>query len=109
MNEAIEILIYEDASGKSPYKSWFNKLDTTTQLIIDNRLSRVRLGNFGDCEPVKEGVFELKFKYGPGYRIYFGKINNTIILLINGGNKGNQSRDIEKAKQYWIQYKEKII
>jgi putative addiction module killer protein len=68
------------------------------------------LGNFGDCKLIKggEGVSELRIDYGPGYRIYFGKDKATIVALLIGGNKGSQTRDIAKAKRYWLDYKESL-
>lgn len=67
-----EIVIYQTSTGREPYTEWTIGLDTTTAARIDARLTRVReTGNFGICEPVGEGVFELKFDFGPGYRLYF--------------------------------------
>ena len=65
-------------------------------------------GNFGDCAPIRGsgGVFELRFHFGPGYRIYFGEVDNTIVLLLCGGDKSSQSQDIVRAKNYWREYKE---
>jgi len=64
------------------------------------------LGNFGDCKPVSAGVFEFRLHFGSGYRIYYGKDGSTIILLLCGGDKNTQNRDIKKAKQYWKDYQE---
>lgn len=68
------------------------------------RLDRLRLGNFGDCKTLQDGVSELRIHYGPGIRIYYGKIANKIILLLCAGNKGSQNRDINKAKEYFNDY-----
>ncbi len=73
-------------------------------MIIDNRLRRIRLGNFGDCRSVGEGVCELRIDYGSGYRIYFGQIGTTIVLLLYGGDKSTQAQDIRKAQEYWRDY-----
>jgi putative addiction module killer protein len=66
------------------------------------------LGNFGDSKIIKggDGIWELRINFGPGYRVYFGKKGTTIIILLLGGNKGTQERDIIKAKKYWLEYKE---
>ena len=71
---------------------------------IKERLKRVSLGNLGDYKPVGEGVFELRIDYGSGYRLYFGQIGSTIILLLCGGDKSSQNRDLNKAKEYWRDY-----
>ena len=75
-------------------------------LFIDKQLVRLEDGNFGDCQPVGEGVFELRLHFGAGYRIYFSQIENTLVLLLCGGDKKSQARDIERAKTYWQEYKE---
>ncbi len=104
----IKILLYSTPSNKEPYSDWENRLDKMARAIIKNRLDRIRLGNFGDAKCIKngEGLWELRIRYGPGYRIYFGKQDSTIVILLLGGDKGSQDRDIIKAKRYWLEYKE---
>lgn len=68
------------------------------------RLDRLKLGNFGDCKTLQEGVSELRIHYGPGIRIYYGKIGNRIVLLLCGGDKDSQDNDINKAKEYLKDY-----
>jgi putative addiction module killer protein len=68
------------------------------------RLNRLRLGNFGDCKPVGEGVIELRMPIGPGYRVYLGQDGDTLVILLCGGDKQTQVRDIVKAKEYWAAY-----
>ncbi len=109
MSQTIDIQIYQTDMGREPFNIWFNKLEKTTKAVIDARFERIKIGNLGDCTPLKHGLWEFRIDYGPGYRIYFGKISNQIILLINAGDKGNQGRDIEKAKKYWLDYKEKKL
>lgn len=97
-----EIEIYKTATGKEPYTEWEESLDKTVVARIDARFARIRKnGNFGDCEPVGEGVFELKFDFGPGYRVYFGYKIETCLLLLFGGYKKSQQKDIHKSKEYW--------
>lgn len=99
--EEIEIELYETATGKRPFEIWIKGLkEIHTRAKILARLDRLRLGNFGDCKTLQEGVCELRIHHGPGIRIYYGKIGNKVILLLCGGDKGSQDRDIAKAKEY---------
>jgi putative addiction module killer protein len=80
------------------FARWFRKLrDRNAKARIQARLDRMELGHFGDVEPVGEGVSELRIFYGPGYRIYFTKRSSVVVVLLTGGDKGSQARDIEKA------------
>lgn len=71
------------------------------------RLDRMKLGNFGLCEPVGEGVSEMKIDLGPGYRVYFGMIGRTIVLLLCGGDKKSQSKDIRRALEFFRDHKQR--
>lgn len=108
MSSLIKILFYITDSGKQPFVEWLAKRDVKVKAIVAARLARVRLSNFGDSKLIKkgEGVWELRISFGPGYRIYFGKHGKEIVVLLTGGDKGSQSRDITKAKEYWQKYKE---
>lgn len=102
-----ELKFYRTPTGRSPFSEWYDSIqDLNLQSRIDKRLERVANGNFGDCRSVGEGVSELRFHFGPGYRIYFGEVDNTIVLLLCAGDKSSQTRDIRRAKDYWLQYKE---
>ena len=79
--------------------------DVNAQAKIISRLNRIVDGNLGDYRSVGEGVCELKINYGPGYRIYFGQIGMTIVILICGGDKSTQDKDIRQAKEYWTDYR----
>lgn len=82
------------------YVRWFQSLkDQNARLRIDIRLRRLSLGNYGDVKPVGEGVSELRIDYGPGYRVYFTVQDKELILLLAGGDKSTQSKDIERAKE----------
>lgn len=97
-----EIEVYETQQGKLPFNDWLTDLsDIQARQKIRTRLDRLVLGNFGDFEPVGESVFELKIDFGPGYRIYYAKTGKTIILLLCGGSKRTQKKDIVKAKDYY--------
>ena len=105
-----EIQRYRTASGREPFTEWVESIrDQRTQDRILARIESIESGgNFGDCTPIRgsRGVFELRFRFGPGYRIYFGEVDNTIVLLLCGGDKSSQSRDIARAKDFWREYKE---
>ena len=83
-------------------------LDKTTRATVITRLRRITLGNFGDCKVLKgvSSVSEFRIDYGSGYRIYFGRSGMDLVILLVGGDKGSQSRDIAKAHKYWLDYKE---
>ncbi|MEQ8401849.1 MAG: type II toxin-antitoxin system RelE/ParE family toxin [Roseitalea porphyridii] len=84
----------------SVYDTWYDGLrDARAQGRIDARLRRLSLGNFGDVKPVGGGVSELRIPYGPGYRVYFVRRDNAVVLLLCGGDKGSQRRDIAAAKR----------
>jgi len=81
------------------YKKWFEALkDKKAKARIDVRIRRISLGNFGDVKPVGKGISELKIDYGPGYRVYFMKQENIIVILLCGGDKSTQPKDIQKAQ-----------
>lgn len=102
-----EIRFFQTSNGREPFNEWFGSIrDPTTQNRIENRLRRVALGNFGDCRPVGGGVSELRLHFGAGYRIYFGEADNKFVLLLCGGDKSSQQRDIQLAKTYWQEYSE---
>lgn len=101
-----EIFIYETGSGRSPFEEWLDSLkNRKVRAIIRASLDRLGGGNAGQCEAVGDGVYELKIHFGPGYRVYFGVAQ--IILLLCGGEKSTQKKDIEKARGYWKSHKEK--
>ncbi len=102
-----QLKIYRKPNGKEPFVEWFSSIkDKITKAHIQNRLNRLELGNFGDCKKLGDGVSELRVHYGAGYRVYFAEYNDHIILLLIGGNKGTQTKDIEKAKMYCANFKE---
>jgi putative addiction module killer protein len=101
-----EIRLYRTREGKVPFSEWFEAInDPRTRYKIDARLTRIRLGNLGDCQAVGSGVSELRLDYGPGFRIYFGQEGQEIIVLLCGGDKSTQKKDIKKAQVYWADYK----
>ena len=107
MNDSLYLLEeYVTEEGKIPFREWLHALrDARARAKIRVRLNRVRLGNFGDAKPVGGGVFELRIPYGPGYRVYFARTGQRIVLLLCGGDKSSQKRDIARAKAYLDDYK----
>ncbi len=100
------ILSFTTQEGSSPFEEWVSQLrDRCAKARIYTRIDRVRLGNFGDCRSVGGGVYELRIDYGPGYRVYFGLIGAAAVLLLCGGGKPTQRRDIERAHQCWKEFK----
>ena len=104
----IKIDFYTTSTGKQPFADWQDKRDATIDSIIDARLVRVRLGNFGDCTRIKgsKDIWELRIDFGPGYRIYYAKENLNLIILLVAGIKKDQTKDITKAERYWLDHKE---
>jgi len=96
---------YLDPEGISPFGKWFNQLNAQAANKVTTAVYRLELGNSSNVEPVGEGVSEYKIDFGPGYRIYFGLDGKALIILLVGGSKKRQSRDIENAKKYWRLYK----
>lgn len=103
-----ELRIYETDDGDAPFSSWLNSLkDREARARIRKRLDRVALGNLGDYRSVGEGVFEFRIDCGPGYRVYFAESEMLVLLLLCGGDKSTQDRDILKAKQFWTNFNQR--
>ena len=101
-----QLYYYQTAAGEKPFVQWLAGLtDRQARVRIEARLARVAAGNLGDVEPVGEGVLELRIDWGPGYRVYFSRVGQVIVLLLCGGDKRTQQRDIKYAKTYFEDYK----
>lgn len=101
-----EIIYYQTLDGKIPFKKWYLSIkDSITRNKIDARITRLELGNFGHCNSIGHGLMELKIDYGPGFRVYFGQSGHNIIILLCGGNKNSQTKDIQLAHEYWENYR----
>ena len=97
-----EVRVYARSDGSEPFTQWLRGLrDGATRNRIRQRIARIRLSNFGDTRPVGDGVQELRIHFGPGYRVYFGREGDALVILLCGGDKGSQDRDIERAREYW--------
>lgn len=97
---------YVNAEGTSPFRKWLTGLAVDARARIQARVLRFESGNLGDHKALGDGVWEARLDFGPGYRVYFAKTGRTLILLLVGGDKRSQSKDINKAKQYWAHYLE---
>lgn len=98
---------YVTLEGKSPFAKWFEMLNATAAAKVVTTIKRMEQGNFTTSESVGSGVWEAKIDFGPGYRIYYGKDGEKIIILLAGGTKKRQQQDIEKAKVLWHEFKKR--
>ena len=100
-----EVVAFRARDGEVPFAEWLDNLDDKRAVArVLARLARVRHGNLGDCKPVGDGVGELRVDYGPGYRVYFGQKGRTLVVLLCGGDKRSQDRDIRLARQFWQEF-----
>ena len=94
------------SNGKAPCEEWLDTLrDRQGRAMIRARIRRLELGNPGNCRPVGQGVMEMKIHHGPGYRVYYGEDGDALIILLCGGDKDSQHRDIRKAHEFWDDYR----
>ena len=105
----IELVVYVSDEGKAPFDDWFNKLDTVAALKIRTALARIETGKLGDVKSVGQGVSERRITFGAGYRVYFGQDGDKLVILLCGGTKKRQSKDIEQAKTFWSDYKSRKL
>jgi putative addiction module killer protein len=105
--DRVEILEYLDTSGRSPYAKWFNALNAPAAAKVTIAITRLAQGNFSNVRSVGGGVFELKVDFGPGYRIYFGRDGDHLVILLAGGTKKRQQGDIAEANVRWFDYKKR--
>lgn len=103
------VLNYITPTGRDPYRRWYTRIkDEKTRAIITSRIERLQLGNPGDFKRLNKDLYELRIDYGPGYRIYFGVFHSNIVILLGGGIKRTQQRDITRAQDYWNEFLERI-
>jgi putative addiction module killer protein len=106
---SVEVREYQTAEGKTPLTEWLQGLrDGATRARIVARLDRLKAGLLGDWKTVGGGVCELRIDHGPGFRVYYGQKGKTLILLLCGGDKSTQAKDIERAHAYWKDYKARL-
>jgi len=103
----IRIKEYICTDESSPFAKWFNKLDVQAALKINTYLTRIEQGNFSTVKGVGNGIYESRIDWGAGYRIYFGKDGDKLVILLGGGTKKKQQQDIATARAYWQEYKKR--
>jgi putative addiction module killer protein len=99
---------YIDTAGRSPFHSWFETLDALAAAKVTTTVTRLEQGNFSNVKGVGAGVFECRIDFGPGYRVYFGKHGDALVILVGGGTKKRQERDIAAAQVRWEDYKRRV-
>lgn len=103
----MDVLEYLKPNGDSPFGAWFDDLNPQAAAKVAIATTRIGQGNLSNVKGVGAGVYEYKIDFGPGYRIYFGKDGETIVILLAGGTKKRQQRDIESAQAHWQDYKDR--
>lgn len=103
----LEVREYLEASGRSPFAKWFSDLNAEAAAKVTVAMARMEQGNFSSVKSVGEGVLEYRIDFGPGYRIYFGRDGALLVILLAGGTKSRQQKDIEKSRTRWVDYKER--
>ena len=101
----LELREYLDESGRNPFRRWLSGLNLMARLRVRTALARLEAGNLSNVRGVGNGVLEYHVDFGPGYRIYFGRDGEMLIILLAGGTKSRQQRDIESARELWNEYR----
>jgi putative addiction module killer protein len=101
----IEIRYYVDDGGKAPFADWVEELETFAAAKVSTVLRRIAAGNHSNLKGVGEGGLEFRIDFGPGYLVYFGRDGDTLVILLTGGTKKRQQRDILDARGFWQDYK----
>lgn len=105
----MELRHYQTSAGRDPYQSWLDRLkDLRARVAIQRRVDRIGAGHFGDHKPCRDGIWELRVDFGPGYRIYYARAGKAIVVLLCGGSKGSQASDIDTAVKYWLDYQRRL-
>jgi putative addiction module killer protein len=104
-SKPIEVLEYLGPDGHSPYAEWFDSLNPSAAAKITVAVARLSQGNFSNAKGVGSGVHEYRIDFGPGYRVYFGKDGERVVLLLGGGTKSRQQKDIARVLSRWQDYK----
>jgi putative addiction module killer protein len=103
----LEIRYYLARDGRSPFEGWFASLDPTARAKVTVAIARLEQGNLSNAKGVGESVLEYRINFGPGYRVYFGRDGETLVILLTGGTKKRQRRDIGAAIEMWADYRQR--
>ena len=103
----MQILEYLDSAGDSPYRNWFESLNAQAATKVTVALTRIGLGNLSNVKGIGAGVQEFRIDFGPGYRIYFGRDGDRLVILLAEGRKSRQQKDIATAQKRWADYKKR--
>lgn len=103
----VEVKEYLDSNGRCPFQEWFGNLTAPAAAKVTGAMVRIEAGNFSNVKGVGGGVFEYRINFGPGYRVYFGKDGQEVVILLGGGTKQRQQDDIECAQEAWKDYKQR--
>jgi len=101
----VEVREYLFQDGTSPYAKWFDELNAQAAAKVATAIARMAQGNFSNAKGVGAGVHEYRIDFGPGYRIYFGREGDQVVILLGGGTKKRQQRDIREAQNRWSDYR----
>ncbi len=104
-SNVLELRYYLAGDGKSPFEEWFSGLDAAAGAKVSVAIARLGEGNLSNVKSVGEGVLEYRIDWGPGYRVYFGRDGAVLVILLTGGTKKRQQRDIDSAKALWADYR----
>jgi putative addiction module killer protein len=103
----LEIRYYVAEDGSQPFAEWFADVEPVARAKVARAIARMEQGNLSNVKPVGEGVLEYRLDFGPGYRVYFGRDGDVLVILLTGGTKKRQQRDIENARTYWQDYRDR--
>src|SRR5947208_2737950 len=101
-----ELRYYVAPDGREPFAEWFAKLEAVARAKVTRGMARLQQGNVSNVKSVREGVFEYRIDFGPGYRVYFGRDGEKLVIVLTGGVKKRQRRDIDAAHDFWRDYKQ---
>jgi putative addiction module killer protein len=102
--DVLDVREYLEESGKSPFGAWFRTLNSAAAAKVTVAITRISQGNLSNAKSVGSGVLEFRIDFGPGYRLYFGRDGDVLVILLAGGTKKRQQRDIEASKVRWADY-----